>query len=144
MRTRLPLLTLAIALMTTAAGTSQAQAYWSTPASGCVIQTAGHNSAYFSAVYGTVSFAPGNFGDIKLTCPIPFLFASPYGPQPSALYITYYNDNGTTAGVNHCYISADLLRSNLNDQERGGDLASLNTAADPSDSTAGSVLSVPL
>ena len=57
--------------------------------------------------------------------------------QPSALYITYYNDNASQGGVNHCFISADLLRSNLNNQELGWDLGSLNTASNPSDNQTG-------
>src|SRR5579862_6103017 len=136
MKTRLTTFALTLVLMTATAVKSKAQAQgnvlWATPASGCVTQTAGQASAYFSAVYGTVSFAPGQYGDIKLTCPVPFLsYLSLYYGQPNALVITYYNDHGSDGGVNHCYIAADLLRSNLNNQERGGDLVSLNSANQP-------------
>jgi hypothetical protein len=118
-----------LALMAATAVESRAQGNWNMPASGCVVQTANHAAAYFNAVYGTVDFAPKKYGDIKLTCPIPFLSYQTYlNGQPNQMVITYYNDNGFVGGINHCYIAADLLRSNTNNQEAGGDLSSLNTA----------------
>ena len=115
--------------MASTAVQSQAQISWSTPAAGCVVQTDNQAAAYFSAVYGTVSFAPGGFGDIKLTCPVPFLsYLSYYAGPPNQLVITYYDDNSFAGGVNHCYIFADLLRSNTNNQERGADLANVRAA----------------
>ena len=114
---------LAMAVTFACANQAAAQVLWSTPASGCVLQTEGQTAASVSAVFGTVSFAPGHYGDMKLTCPVSQL---PY--SPGQLTITYYDDHAFDGNSNHCYISADLLRSNLNDQERGWDLASLSTA----------------
>jgi hypothetical protein len=126
MRHRFMFLAYTLALAAATAVESNAQGLWNTTAAGCVEQTDNGSAAYFSAVYGTVSFAPGRFGDIKLTCAVPFLAYQYY--QPSQLGITYYNDHGFDGLTNHCYIAADLLRTNTNNLEAGGDLASMNTA----------------
>jgi len=85
----------------------------------------GQAAASVSAVFGTVSFAAGAYGDIKLTCPVSAL---PVGQAPNGLTITYYDDNAYDGSNNHCFIYADLLRSNLNNQERGWDIAYVRAA----------------
>jgi len=49
-------------------------------------------------------------------------------PLPLQLGMTFYNDHGFDAGIDHCSITADLLRTNLNDVEAGADIATLTTA----------------
>ncbi|MBV9505383.1 MAG: hypothetical protein JO323_10315 [Acidobacteriia bacterium] len=95
-----------------AAQTTLGETLWSTTASGCVVQTEGQTAAFLNAAFGTVSFAPGQYGDIKLTCPVTQFYGwTSY--QPNKLTITYYDDYGFDGITNHCYITADLLRSNL-------------------------------
>src|SRR5215831_14580096 len=103
----------------------QGYVLWSLTASGCTVQTDGQAAASVSAVFGTVSFAAGAYGDIKLTCPVSAL---PVGQAPNGLTITYYDDNAYDGSNNHCFIYADLLRSNLNNQERGWDIAYVRAA----------------
>lgn len=115
-------------ILALAAGTAtqaQAQVAWSAIASSCVVQTGGQNLAYLNAEYGTLSFAPTKHGDIKVSCPVPFLNGQyPYADE---LSITFYDDHGFDGGTNHCYILADLLRSDLT-LERGWDLATVAAA----------------
>jgi len=126
MKTYVSMFTLTVAMIV--ATTTQARAQvWSSIASGCVLQSVGQNLASVSAVSGTVSFKAGKHGDIKLTCPV----QSVHDIVPGLAYnfvITFYNDHGFDGGVNHCYILADLLRSNLNNVEAGGDLGNIAAA----------------
>jgi hypothetical protein len=48
-------------------------------------------------------------------------------PLPLLLGMTFYNDHGFDGRVDHCSITADLLRTNLNDIEAGTDIATLTT-----------------
>jgi len=125
MKTHLAIFSLTLAFMAATTTQSQAATFWSMPASGCVVQTGSNTLVSQDAVFGTTTFAPGKFGDIKLTCPVapfPMDFAS-----PSDFDMTYYDDNGfdPVSRVNHCYIRADLLRTNLDANEAGGDIASI-------------------
>jgi hypothetical protein len=126
MKTCVSIFALAFAL-TLATNQARAQVAWSSIASGCVLQTSGQGLASVSAVFGTVSFKPSSSGNIKLTCPV----RATHQITPSAVndfVITFYDDHGFDGGVNHCYITADLLRSNLNNVEGGGDLGTIAAA----------------
>jgi hypothetical protein len=114
-----------VALAMAVATATQARAgAWSSVASGCVLQSDANtpNLAIQSAVYGLVAFADGKSGDIKLTCPVQGTFGA-----GSAFFLTFYNDNGFAGSVDHCYIRADFLRTNLDNIEIGGDLGSITT-----------------
>lgn len=113
MKIRLALLAFTLAITAATATQSRAQVVWSAPASGCVAESLGETLASINPVYGTVSFAAGKHGDIHMTCPISFL-SSAYGQtSPSGLVLTFYDYLGSVGGVNHCFIDAALLRSNL-------------------------------
>src|ERR1700722_8886736 len=120
-------LALILALAAGTAKHAEAQVVWSSIASSCVVQTAGQNLAYQDAEYGTLSFAPTKHGDIKVSCPVHFL-NDQYGyPYSNSLGITFYDDHGFDGGTNHCYILADLLRSDLT-HEQGWDLGTVAAA----------------
>src|SRR5262249_8235538 len=59
----------------------------------------------------------------NLTCPVQMNYA----PNALAMYMTFYNDNSN----GHCNIQADLLRSNINSVEQGGDLGTITTSGSP-------------
>ena len=114
MKFRLAVSAFALAIAAVTATQSHAQVLWSAVGSGCVPETVGETLALINPVYGTVSFAANKAGDIHLSCPVPFL-NNTYGPvDPGILGLTYYNDHGFDGNVNHCYVSAAFLRSNLN------------------------------
>ncbi len=93
--------------------------------------------AGFDPTHGTVGFAQGASGHIKLTCPVRAALSSPTSLNPSAqrqLSMTFYNDNAVTGvirRIKHCSITADFLRSNLDNTEAGADIAMLATANQP-------------
>ena len=120
-KTSASILVLALSLV---AATQARAVPWSSIASGCVLQSDGADRAYVDAAFGTVSFAPAGSGHIKLTCPV----RSPVSASVNALALTFYNDHSRDDGVDHCYINADLLRSNLDNNERGWDLGWIRTA----------------
>jgi len=123
------LVVLAVAISSTAVTHARAQVAWSAIASSCTLMTNGETLANLDAVFGTVNFAAGKAGDFKLTCPI---HALPEGAAvPNDLAITFYDDNDFIEGRNHCFISADLLRSNLNNIEHGGDADTISTVNYP-------------
>src|SRR5882724_8426916 len=133
MKTRLAIFSLTLAFMAATATQSQAQSttFWSMPASGCVVQTGGNTLVSQDAASGTATFAPGKFGDIRLTCPVaPFSGNINDITGPTTLNITYYDDRGFDPGsrVNHCWVQADLLRTNLDNIEHGGDIATVLAA----------------
>jgi len=82
---------------------------WAAIASGCTVGT-GAALANVDASHGTVTFASQKSGHIRLTCPIPATFVPPYTYFANDLALNFYNDNSFLGGVNHCTITADLLR----------------------------------
>lgn len=114
MKIRLALLALTLAISAVTSTQSHAQVVWSSAASGCVAESLGETLASINPVYGTVSFAANKAGDIHMTCPIPFLTSAFGSVDPGLLGLTYYNNHGFDGNVNHCYVSAAFLRSNLN------------------------------
>ncbi len=44
------------------------------------------------------------------------------------LFLTFYNDHSRDDGRDHCFINADLLRTNLDSNELGADLGWVRTA----------------
>jgi len=113
---------LALAISVASAAPAWANVEWSSTASGCVLQSGSADLASVSAVFGTVTFADGMSGHIKLTCPV----QKPLSASANALFVTYYNDHSRDDGVDHCYVYADLLRTGLN-SELGGDLGWVHT-----------------
>jgi hypothetical protein len=120
----------ALALTCPTATQARATVAWSSIASGCVLQSAGATLALIDAAYGTVTFAPNKAGDIKLTCPVQSLHQVAANAVNN-FEVTFYNNHGFDGGVNHCYIQADLLRSNLNNIEAGWDISRITTAGRP-------------
>jgi hypothetical protein len=100
---------------------------WGAIASGCTVDTSAA-LANVDAAHGTVTFAAGKSGHIRLTCPIPATFVPSVFPFANDLTLTFYNDRGFVGGINHCSIQADLLRTNLNDVESGSDVLTISTA----------------
>ena|SRR2546423_144672 len=123
MKLTLFVMTLALTLLVAAA--ANAQQPWSSIASGCVPDLA--SKSLIDAAHGTVTFGTGKSGHIKLSCPVQGVF-NIHPQDVNDLVLTFYNDGGFVGGVNHCTIQADLLRSNLNNVEHGGDLAAISTS----------------
>ena len=109
------------------------------PCNGCAIANAiaagctanASSRANLDPTHGTVDFRSGASGHIRLTCPVRAALLSPTSLDPNAqrqLVMTFYNDHGFAAGVNHCSITADFRRSNLNSLEAGADAATITTA----------------
>jgi hypothetical protein len=85
--------------------------------------------ASFDANHGTVGFARAASGHIKLSCPVRTALSAPtsLNPSPLQLWMTFYNDNAVVRGTKHCSITADFLRSNLNNIEAGADIVTIST-----------------
>jgi hypothetical protein len=101
-------------------------------AAGCTADDSRRTS--FDPTHGTVGFAKGASGHIKLTCPVRAALSSPTSLNPSPqrqLSMTFYNDNAIISGIKHCSIAADFLRSNLDSTEAGADIATIATANQP-------------
>jgi hypothetical protein len=127
MKTRLAFLTLLLMIAAACTIRLQAQVYWSSVGSGCAVDAASEKLALISPTYGTVSFVPNKDGDIHLSCPIPFLNSAYGQPDPGALKLTFYNNNGFDGNVNHCFLDAALLRSNLY-VEQGNTISEIGTS----------------
>jgi hypothetical protein len=103
-----------------------------TIAAGCIAEDP--TRASFDPTHGTVGFARGASGHIKLTCPVRAVLSSPTSLNPSPhrrLSMTFYNDNAVVRGIKHCSIAADFLRSNLDNTEAGADIATIATTNQP-------------
>lgn len=134
-------LTFAVATMALAAPPALANptnVSWSSVGAGCVPDSAtvAGGLASINAAFGTVTFASGQSGHIKLICPVSSLSVT--AAAATGLSMTYYNDNGFAGNVSHCTVRADLLRTNLNNVEHGADIAE---AASPNFATTGRSLS---
>src|SRR5262249_54913479 len=70
---------------------------WGAIASGCTVDTSAA-LANVDASHGTVTFANGKSGHIKLTCPIPSAFVPSVWPFANDLTLTFYNDRGFVNG----------------------------------------------
>ncbi len=117
---------LALALLATSsvraeAATPPTLVGWSSIASGCSIDNP--SLASVDSAHGTVTFAPGKSGRIKMTCPV----RSAFFAWMSKLHMVFYNDRSFSGGATHCAISADLLRTNLNEEVLGWDIVSIST-----------------
>jgi hypothetical protein len=101
-------------------------------AAGCVADDP--TRASFDPTHGTVGFAKGASGHIKLTCPVRTALSSPTAVDPSPqrqLSMTFYNDNAVIRSIQHCSIAAEFLRSNLDNTEAGADIATIATTNQP-------------
>jgi hypothetical protein len=101
---------------------------FSSIASGCKVDRP--NVLSVDAAHGTVAFRRGHSGHAKLTCPVPAAVAGSEPLSPvgfSQMSVTLYNEHGFEGGVNHCSVTADLLRSNLDNNEAGADIATLTS-----------------
>jgi hypothetical protein len=102
-----------------------ANTFWSSIASGCVPDRP--DLAAVDANHGSVSFKTGKSGVIKLTCPVAFA-VQPSFANILSFGLTFYNDHGFEANVDHCVIQAAFLRSNLNNVEGGLDIVDLEAS----------------
>jgi hypothetical protein len=101
-------------------------------AAGCTADDPTRTS--FDPTHGTVGFAKGASGHIKLTCPVRAALSSPTSLNPSAqrqLSMTFYNDNAIIRRIKHCSIDAEFLRSNLDSTDASADIATIATANQP-------------
>ena len=95
------------------------QETWTSIAAACTVQ--GEQLAYVNPIYGTVSFAANEAGDFYLTCPVGSI-----NLIPTRMGLTFYNDNGTIGGVNHCFVTAVLQRASFQ-IETGADLVTVSS-----------------
>jgi hypothetical protein len=110
-----------------AARAAQAQTAWSSVAPGCVLDSASASRAKTSANFGTVTFKDTSTGTIRLTCPVsvPIIWIiSDQAGAHMAMLVNYYDPDG--AGTT-CQVRAHLLRTNLNELERGLDIVSFDS-----------------
>jgi hypothetical protein len=100
-------------------------------AAGCVADDP--RRASFDPTHGTVGFARAASGHIKLACPVRAALSGPtsLNPGPLQLSMTFYNDNAVDRGMQHCSITADFLRTNINSIEAGADIATISTGNQP-------------
>jgi hypothetical protein len=83
---------------------------WQSVASGCVVRPSDASKAEFDPVYGTVTFASGQTGTIKLTCPITAFFGGA-GVNPNLFYAIWSDSDGLSGG---CQTWTDVLRAGIN------------------------------
>jgi hypothetical protein len=112
------------------------------PCNGCAISSAiaagctadDPRRASLDPTHGTVGFAEGASGHIKLACPVRAALSSPTSLNPSAqrqLSMTFYSDHAVVGHIQHCSIAAEFLRSNLDSTEAGAAIATIATANQP-------------
>jgi len=98
---------------------------WSSVAAGCVLDSASAPLANVDATFGTVSFKGTRIGHIHLTCPVNVPVQIPAGYV--AMGTNYYDPDfmGTK-----CQVKAILLRTNLNELERGNTIVQIDSNTD--------------
>lgn len=88
----------------------------------------GASKASVDSGYGSVAFASGQTGTIKLTCPVVGLF--PSNASPTLLNLAFYDEDTTT---DNCYVAAYLQRRNTTNPDAGPTLIqSYDSVADTS------------
>ncbi len=108
-----------------AAQAAHAQTAWSSVAAGCVLDSASASRATTSANFGSVTFRGTSTGTIRLTCPVSVpIFISDQAGAHMAMLVNYYDQDG--AGTT-CQVRAHLLRTNLNELERGWTITSFDS-----------------
>jgi len=108
--------------------TSAHAADWSMTAAGCVPQAETAQKVSSSAASGTVGFRGVETGSIFFTCPV-----SGFGGgrlSVNRMRVTFYDGFGKG---DRCKITANLLRSNLDEHERGLDIADFDSSIHSSD-----------
>jgi hypothetical protein len=73
----------------------------------------------FDSGHGTVKFATGQTGMIKLICPVSGLFATGNGSNPDRLDIAFYDTDTTN---DNCYVEAYLQRREVQNPDAGATL----------------------
>jgi hypothetical protein len=94
---------------------------WSSVAAGCVLASGSAARATTSAIFGTVTFKGTNTGRLRLTCPVSVPIDT---SSVRALNVNYYDPDG--AGTT-CQVRAFLLRTNLNELERGNTIVEFDS-----------------
>lgn len=100
---------------------AHAQAAWSSIASGCVLESTSVARATTNAVFGTVSFKGTSKGTIRLTCPVTVPI---HTSSATFLNVNYYDPDGAGTA---CSVKAFLLRTNLDELERGNTIVGFDS-----------------
>src|SRR5262245_32828255 len=97
---------------------------WSSIAAGCVPDSATTTAglASTSAVFGTVGFASGKTGMIRLTCPVTAFSRNSSGAN--VLLVTYVDPDGASTG---CQVRAHLLRTSVDTSGLGNTIVSFDS-----------------
>lgn len=94
---------------------------WSSIAAGCVLDSGSAARATTSAISGTVSFRGTNTGRLRLTCPVSVPIDTFF---IRTLNVNYYDPDGVGTT---CQVRAFLLRTNLNELERGNTIVGFDS-----------------
>src|SRR5262249_21335473 len=101
---------------------ADAQTVWSSVAAGCVLDSASASRASTNASFGTVTFKGSATGRIHLSCPVTVPVNSAMGGLD--LGVNYYDPDGPGTT---CQVRAFLLRTNLDELERGNTIVGFDS-----------------